>query len=292
MALSQGSSEVGRRPAKNVGAATTTASGSLGKALLLVLWLVWAGLLFGGFVFGTLSEDENYRIGVTSRIGSSAVLVVAGLVGFALWRRTTAGSAALLIAVGMALGFLGDLFNAGLLDRLIPLEDPTLGGIGAFGLGHVAYIAACLIIARRAGLTSTGARYASLAVWELLGIVGWFAVVYWGAEMTLVRWMALPYTLLLAGTAGLMTGLAVGNRRLVPLAFGGALFLVSDLILAFRLFRGSFYMAGDAVWLTYGPGQMLIVFSIGSIAAVMMSSEAPSQATGNRGSNSLAPDCS
>jgi hypothetical protein len=51
---------------------------------------------------------------------------------------------------------------------------------------------------------------------------------------------------------------------------GGALFLISDLILAFRLFHGSFYMAGDAVWLTYGPGQMLIVFSIGSIATVML----------------------
>lgn len=270
MSASSESSDARRFPAAEVGVGLPGARGSLGKVLLLGLWLLWAGLLFGGFVLGTLSEDENYRIGVVSRMGSSAALVVAGFIGYALWRRTAAGAAALLIAVGMALGFLGDLFNAGLLQRWVPLEDPTLGGIVAFGLGHVAYIAACLVVARRAGLAAPGPRYGSLAAWELFGVVGWFGVVFWGQEMTLVRGMALPYTLLLAGTAGMMTGLAIQDRRLVPLALGGALFLISDLILAFRLFRGNFYMAGDAVWLTYGPGQMLIVFSIGSIAAVIL----------------------
>ena len=35
----------------------------------------------------------------------------------------------------------------------------------------------------------------------------------------------------------------------------------ADLILAFEMFRGPFAYDTECVWLTYGPGQMLIVFS-------------------------------
>ena len=49
------------------------------------------------------------------------------------------------------------------------------------------------------------------------------------------------------------------------LAIGGALFLLSDLILAARLFNEvHFPLIGDVIWLTYGPAQMLIVYSVGS----------------------------
>jgi hypothetical protein len=53
------------------------------------------------------------------------------------------------------------------------------------------------------------------------------------------------------------------------LALGGALFLASDLILAFGLFRGSFAHSTEAIWLTYGPGQMFIVFSTICAALVL-----------------------
>ena len=43
----------------------------------------------------------------------------------------------------------------------------------------------------------------------------------------------------------------------------------SDLILAFGLFRGHFSYQTEAVWLTYGPGQMLIVFSALSAVALL-----------------------
>lgn len=49
------------------------------------------------------------------------------------------------------------------------------------------------------------------------------------------------------------------------LALGGALFLLSDLILAGDMFSDLFFrLIGDVVWLTYGPGQMLIVYSVGA----------------------------
>jgi hypothetical protein len=74
--------------------------------------------------------------------------------------------------------------------------------------------------------------------------------------------------MLLAGTAGFTSGLALQERSLIGLGLGGALFLISDLILAFPMFREPFYLSGDAVWLTYGPGQMLIVYSI-PVAAML-----------------------
>ena len=75
--------------------------------------------------------------------------------------------------------------------------------------------------------------------------------------------MALPYALLLASTAAAATSLALVDTRFLLLALGSILFLLSDLILAAQLFNGlKFASIGDVVWLTYGPGQMLIVFGL------------------------------
>ena len=73
------------------------------------------------------------------------------------------------------------------------------------------------------------------------------------------------YDPFLASSAGFATGLALNLSLFIPLAIGCALFLLSDLILAAQLFAGlSFPLIGDVVWLTYGPAQMLIVYSIGA----------------------------
>ena len=57
-------------------------------------------------------------------------------------------------------------------------------------------------------------------------------------------------------------GLALVDGRFLPLAIGGALFLLSDLLIALRLFQNSQQpRLNDLIWLTYGPAQMLIVFN-------------------------------
>ena len=100
-----------------------------------ILLAVWAILLFGGFVFGT--ADSHRRMPTWTRMWSSVALVVSAwlwVVHMPVWYT-------ILIAVGMSLGLLGDLFMA----DLIPVPFPAMiGGMGAFGLGHVAYIAAVL----------------------------------------------------------------------------------------------------------------------------------------------------
>ena len=73
------------------------------------------------------------------------------------------------------------------------------------------------------------------------------------------------YDPFLASSSGFAIALAVNVSLFIPLAIGCALFLLSDLILAAQLFAGlSFPLIGDVVWLTYGPAQMLIVYSIGA----------------------------
>lgn len=245
--------------------------------LLAALWLVWAHLLCGGLLAGSLDTPQGERFALAGRMGSSAVLVVAGWTWFVANRSSPSNPATMLVAVGITFGCLGDLFNAGLLQAVVPLPNPVLGGIIAFGLGHFGYIAACLRVAKRGGLRSKVGLYVATAMWQVVGIGGWFFVVLHGTveSARILVWPALPYSALLAATAGFASGLAAQDRRLIALAAGAALFLVSDLILAWRLFRGEFPYAGEAVWLTYGPGQMLIVFSNAGIRRVL-----GSQATG------------
>ena len=169
------------------------------------------------------------------------------------------GGYALLIAVGMSLGFLGDLFLA----EVIAIPQPVLGGIAAFGLGHVAYLLAVLGLADQYQLNAQASRWGMLALWLLIGLVGWYVLVMRGQRPTGLHWAALPYALLLASVAGLFTGVALQAPVLDPAALGAILFLASDLILASQLFtKRTFPLIGDVIWLTYGPGQALIVASV------------------------------
>jgi hypothetical protein len=224
------------------------------------LLVAWAVLLFGGFLLGS-GADITQRMPAWTRMGSSVVLVAVGWSWFTFSRGGPTRRFALLLAAGMTCGFVGDLLLAGLL----PGGENVLAGIAAFGLGHVCYIAAAVGWSTRSGLDDRKIRRVSLVVWWAIGLAGWYFVVFRGQEATALHWAALPYALLLASTAGMATALAVQDRVFVPFAIGGALFLVSDLILAAGLFNDAeFRLMGDVIWFTYGVGQMLIVMAAGA----------------------------
>lgn len=230
------------------------------------LLALWAALLFGGFALGREDAAAARRMPVWTRMASSLALVAAALGWCALAWGGPARGYALAIGVGMSLGAVGDLALAGWLR----LREPVLAGMAAFGLGHVAYIAGMLWLGGRLEQNAGGARLAAWAVWLAVGAAGWYVVVFRRGKRGPLRWAALPYALLLASTAGLATGLALQTPAFVPLAIGGALFLLSDLILAGELFGGlRFRLIGDVVWLTYGPAQALIVTSVGFALAVV-----------------------
>jgi hypothetical protein len=238
------------------------------KTSFVVLWMLWLAALAGAMISGNVLERHGAALPTALRMGSSLVLVAVGWWAWSLWRTAAVGKFAFWIALGMTLGTIGDFFNADLLP-FIPIDPPVLGGIAAFGLGHIAYITGCIIFARQAGLTSKGAMLIGILGWQLFGLVGWYYVAYLGDENRALLGPALGYTLLLAGTAGITSGLALQEAKLFPLALGGALFLLSDLILAVGMFGESVPNGTEAVWLTYGPGQMFIVFSILSAFSVL-----------------------
>ena len=231
------------------------------------LLILWGALLFGGFIFAWAHSGRTGRMPLWTRVASSVVLVVAAWSWYLVSRGTTTSLFALLIAIGMTLGMLGDLFMA----RLLAVAQYVLLGMGAFGLGHAAYIAAGLVYGNQHGLAEAGTRYGVWAIWLVVGLIGWYLAVFRGQpKHSALQWIALPYALLLASTAAVATGLAVQDPALWPMAVGAALFLFSDLILAARLFNGLFFpLIDDAIWLTYGPGQMLIVYSVGSALGAM-----------------------
>jgi YhhN family len=228
-------------------------------AILLTLFALWAVLLFGGFALGPTASDRTRRMPTWTRMGSSLTLVAIAWLWYAFTRQSPVGNYALLIAVGMSCGCLGDLFLA----SVIPLSEPVLGGMLAFGLGHVSYLVAAIAVGNQFRFGAPLPRFGMLAVWLLIGLTGWYIVIFRGQKPGTLHWAALPYALLLASVAGLFSGLALQSGTFVPAALGAALFLVSDLILANQLFNGrTFPFVGDIIWLTYGPGQALLVASV------------------------------
>jgi hypothetical protein len=225
--------------------------------LLLIILVLWTLLLFGSFAFGEVNGEGTHRIPRWARMTSSFCLVLGAWLWFVTAQGTQIANLAAWVAIGMSLGFIGDLFMA----ELIPLEPHVVYGMAAFGLGHIAYIIGMWQI-------STVQQFAfpnwtAFVFWWIVAVVGWYVLVFRGSKVSLLHYVALPYALLLASTAAAATGLALMDGRFLLLVIGSILFLLSDLILAAQLFNGlKFPLIGDVVWLTYGPGQMLIVFGL------------------------------
>ncbi len=226
---------------------------------LTVLLGLWAVLLFGGFFFG--KEREGRRMPTWTRLGSSAVLVIAAFSWALISREYDTFRYALLLAAGMSFGFLGDLFLAKVITSG---KSANMGGIGAFAVGHIFYIAAIWGLGNELELNNAGSQFLALILWCLIAAVGWYFVVFRGSQTTIMHWIVLPYALLLATTTGVATGLALQASVFWPLALGAALFLLSDTLIGGNWFNNlNFPLVHDLIWLTYGPGQMLIVYSAG-----------------------------
>jgi hypothetical protein len=267
---------------------TNSTSLSLGERLAVPLWVMWVGLLFGGMVLAGYERFDSDPFLKATRLASSLVLVLTGFVIISSPQTARPVWPLLMLALGMAFGFLGDISNSGLV-----IKDPkqaTMGGIVTFAIGHLCYMATCLWIRNNQGLRQNNTWWGSIIIWQLIGLAGWFIVIFTDKPLTPVHWAALPYCLLLAGTAGMTCGLALADRRYFWLGLGGAFFLASDLVLAIQLFRDDIDIAAELVrftglssetgkhlmkqvsrhacWLLYGPAQMLIVFSGLSLLAV------------------------
>lgn len=223
-------------------------------ALDLFAWgfvILWAILLWGGF-FRSRRRGQA-TISRPWRVLSSLVLVLLAGYGTFLAVHPPHNRYAGLIALGMLIGFIGDLFMA----RLLPAPNRELMGMLAFSLGHTAYIAAIL--------TYAPIHWAGPLLWLALAVLLGYWFILRGHKISAMRITALGYALFLALSAGSASGLAWHLPIFGGLALGTALFFISDLLIALELFTPHrLTLHNNLVWLLYGSGQLLIVLSIWS----------------------------
>ena len=233
------------------------------RSIVYAIYALAAGLLALGLAFGKRDEDAINRIPRPIRMLSSALVLACALL---LRRDARCGNprdaAMPLTAAGMGCDFLGDLVMA----KVIPLPEYAIFGMAAFGAGHGLYMKAFAQRMQALALRSARARWTALGSAWAVALVSWWALVRSPAIKPALNYGALAYALLLSSMSGMGAALAAQDRRYTPLALGGALFFVSDIFLAAKLFRGTrFPQIGDVVWLTYIAGQALIVAQIGLV---------------------------
>ncbi len=228
--------------------------------LLYALFILELSLLAGGLIFGKLNEERTGRLPRSLRMLLSALLVLAALLGWQGAIETPVQTYALLIFLGMAAGFVGDLIMA----ELIPVPNRLIFGMIEFGVGHLFYTAAFVHLGARSLFSGKQVHIISL-----LGIVLVFCVWAWYRHVRnpsgrkAINIGSLVYGLLIGVMVALAVVLAISDAHYIPLAIGAWLFLASDFILGNWVIRGHAWKSvNDVLWIAYACGQLLIVYSV------------------------------
>ena len=218
----------------------------LGSGVLAVLALC-AAVVYG-LRFATREEKGWLGAAVkTASTGFLALAVVLAAAGGGAWFW--------LVPLSLALGALGDLCLALKGERLF------LAGVGAFGLGHLAYTGGFLLRSGALGFDGvSGAEGLALAVLLalLVSTEVWLAPRTGGLRGPVRGYVAL---IGLMGVAAVLLPDAPGQG---VLRAGAALFILSDLMLAVEMFvardPGLRRGLALALWPAYWGGQALIAW--------------------------------
>ena len=229
---------------------------SLASTIVLLGYIAVPVVLIVAFVFGQPNAERTRRTIKPLRLSTSWILSACAWIIFAT--STTLRTPALLIALGMTFGAIGDL----VLAEVIPLPKPMIGGIVVFAIGHLCYVAG---FSQTAQVLNLNDPFAGSLVWVLFVIVAaflWFFLIYNPAKSRVLNIGSLIYGWLIAIMAGTATALALSDPRFTLTAVGGVLFLISDIILGNRELRDNgWFLVHDVVWIIYITGQALIVLT-------------------------------
>lgn len=166
---------------------------------------------------------------------------------------------ALLAMPAMLLGAHGDfcLTQTPMVKKLY--KEPFLTGAMSFLIGHLFYIIAFATAAR----LSAGPFWGAFLIYGILAVIAWMTAMRGGSHGTAFRIALLAYGLVIALMASFGFALAAARGGAFWLAaIGGALFVVSDGIIALNDFGGIKIPRADLlIWATYVPAQLLIVLA-------------------------------
>jgi uncharacterized membrane protein YhhN len=226
------------------------------NTIVLLGYVAIPVVLIIAFVFGHPNAERTRRTIKPLRLSTSWILVVCAWIIFAT--STTLRAPALLIALGMTFGAIGDL----VLADVIPLPKRMISGIIVFSIGHLCYIAGFSQTASTLGLNDP---FGGSLLWVAFVIVAaflWFFLIYNPAKSRVLNIGSLFYGWLIAIMAGTASALALSDPRFAFTAIGGVLFLISDIILGNRELRDNgWFLVHDVVWVLYIAGQALIVLT-------------------------------
>ncbi len=209
------------------------------------------------FIFGHTDAERTRRTSKPLRLSTSWILVVCAWI---IWSATytTLRTPALLIALGMTCGAIGDLILAG----VIKVPNALIGGIVIFSIGHFCYIAAFSQTAQALGLSDPFSESLLWVIFVVAASFLWFFVIYNPVKSRVLNFGSLLYGWLIAIMAGVATALALQDARFTLTALGGILFLISDILLGNRELRDhGWFLVHDVVWVLYITGQALIVLT-------------------------------
>jgi hypothetical protein len=211
-------------------------------------------LLFVGFVFGQYNADRTRRTLRPLRMATSLILV--GCVWVIWSAATTLRTTALLIALGMTFGFIGDL----ILAQVLPMPNRMIFGLIPFAIGHIFYMIAFILVAAVYGLNNPLTGSIAWSLYIIVAALLWVMFINNPRKPRALNVGSLIYAWLISLMAGTAAGLAIQDARFIPTAIGGLLFLISDLILGHRELRDhAWFLVHDVVWVIYITGQALIV---------------------------------
>lgn len=236
--------------------------------ILVGLAGLWVIVYIIGMVRGKATEDRSRRL---ARWAKLTMIGVALTYGGIWWQRSLAetgfSAITLLLFVGLLVGAAGDL----VLADIFAIKRPEIMAMAVFGVGHIVYIAAILLLRAALGFWGLAEPLAAVFLAEVLFSGTWRLTVYRQGGSRSLNIGSLVYGILLSATVALAGELAWHARDLAILAVGLFLFLLSDLLLAQYLIRRTvlFPYVRDAVWLIYSLAQVIIAFAIGTVGALL-----------------------
>jgi uncharacterized membrane protein YhhN len=224
----------------------------------------------GALVFAEWKHLPRMRI--TAKVVASLAFLALGIVACLGWAQASAFGA--WIVAGLALGVIGDIALLGKSERAF------LVGLGAFLLGHIAYIVAIATqlsprewlpyASLPAIIPPSVALVVVIRLWPRLGsmrgpVIAYAFVISTMVIAALALWHVPDAPTLPAPQARLMATLVPGYSRAHEILLAGAcLFFASDLSVARDKFVGASFT--NKLWglPAYYAGQLLIAWSLAS----------------------------